>query len=104
MTKFTNQLSNQKANAQYNLAGLTNYVNDDTLRFFKARILVAYATSCGNYFILVESLPVGGFNAPRQKRSVVFNTKGATIFTSKAVSKTDKAKKLAYEFIDSIDQ
>lgn len=44
---YTNKSSNAKSNAQENLKGRTHYAEDDTLKFFKARIVSSAADQNG---------------------------------------------------------
>jgi hypothetical protein len=65
--------------AQLALTGLTHYVDDNTLRAFKCRILNCYITDDGLHLILRESLPAGSFNAKRGQRVVLFDFTGYVI-------------------------
>jgi hypothetical protein len=65
-----------KTNAQRNLAGRTHYVDDDTLRFFFARITSARAECDGLVFCLVESVARDFKNTSRGFRFVAFDLFG----------------------------
>ena len=83
MNLYRNERNNPKDNAQANLCGRTHYVDSDTLRFHKSRILVAKALSGGLLFGLVESYAVTPNNATytiaRAFRPVIFNLFGSVI-------------------------
>ncbi len=77
---FTNDCQGYpKLHAQRNLIGRTHYVNDDTLRFHKSKILASYVVDCGLLFALVESCALDMDNTRRGFRYVVFNVFGHVI-------------------------
>jgi hypothetical protein len=55
MQMYRNQASDPKSNAQRNLAGRTHYVDDDTLRFHKSRVISARHVDQGLLFAIVTS-------------------------------------------------
>lgn len=65
--------------AQRNLNGRTNYVNAETLKYFKSRILRAKASKNGLYYVIQESLPHPDFEMKRVRRNIVFNVFGTVI-------------------------
>jgi hypothetical protein len=97
---FRTKSSNPKIDVQNNLEGLTNYVDPDTMKFFKARIIDCKITSCGQYLILVESLPLGSFDAERKKRAVVFNILGHVLHKTEGGHNAQQQIKHAYDFIN----
>jgi hypothetical protein len=79
MNLYENKSSNPKWNAQANLEGRTHYVDDDTLRFHKARILSTAITDGGLLFALVESYAVDPDNRQRAFRPVIFDVFGNVV-------------------------
>lgn len=65
-----------KANAQANLCGRTHYVDDDTLKFHKARIISARPYADGLLFGLVESVALDPDGRERGFRYVIFDLCG----------------------------
>jgi hypothetical protein len=76
---YRSESSNPKWNAQRNLNGRTHYVDDDTLRFHKSRILSARHTDNGLLFAIVESMALDMHNTKRGYRYVIFDLFGSTI-------------------------
>lgn len=68
-----------KAMAQRNLQGKTHYAEDDTLRFFHARIVNARAAHEGLIFCLVESVANDPDNRSRGFRFVAFDLFGTVL-------------------------
>ncbi len=54
-----------RENAQNNLIGRTHYVDDDSLRFHKSKILSTYVTDGGLLFTLIESCSLDYNNSKR---------------------------------------
>ena len=79
MNLYENKSSNAKRNAQSNLMGRTHYVDDDSLRFHKARILSARHTDGGLLFAIVESTSADYKNTRRGFRFVIFDIDGTVI-------------------------
>jgi hypothetical protein len=67
------------SNAQLNLAGKTHYVDSDTLRFHKSRILETHITDNGLLFALIESCAADMDNTKRIFRPVIFDLLGNVI-------------------------
>jgi hypothetical protein len=76
---YQNHGSYPKPNAQRNLSGRTHYVDDDSLRFHKSRILSARATCDGLLFAIVESVAIDYENRRRGVRYVVFDLFGRVV-------------------------
>lgn len=98
------QSCDPKFDAQRNLQGRTHYVDDDTLKGFKARILNACATDDGLIFWLVESVASrpdhGGYN----KRFIAFDLFGNVICDRDRWFRTsDKAYKAGMEWLATFD-
>ena len=76
---FRNESSDAKHNAQLNLAGRTRYVDDDTLRYFRARILSTRVVDDGLLFAMVESASGDMNHTTRIFRYVIFDIFGTVI-------------------------
>jgi len=76
---FTNKSSNAKRNAQENLDGRTHYAEDESLKFFHARIVSAAADQNGLFFKMVESVAIDYDNTRRGFRVVVFDLFGYVV-------------------------
>jgi len=74
-TPFETKSSYPLNNAQSNLAGRTHYVDTDTLKFFKARVLDTGTTDNGLLFWLIESFAT---DDGRKFRGVIFDIFGNT--------------------------
>jgi hypothetical protein len=77
---FTFKSSDHKRNAQENLQGRTHYAEDETLKFFKARIVSAHADADGLFFKMVESVALDYDNTRRGFRVIVFDLFGQVIY------------------------
>lgn len=76
MNLYRNESSDAKTNAQRNLAGRTHYVDDDTLRFHKSRVLSARHTDKGLLFAIVTSDALDMRNTKRGYRYAIFDLFG----------------------------
>lgn len=107
ITGFTSHSCNPKYNAQRNLAGRTHYADDDTLAFFKARILSARDEANGLLFILLESVSGISKDARKTKRAVIFDVFGTVVNDRDGENAwhatSNKARKGAMEFVESFD-
>jgi len=65
-----------KYEAQRQLSGITHYVDDDTLRYFKSRILEVIFSEDGLTLGLIMSQPNYENNDKREYRSALFNVFG----------------------------
>ena len=96
-----------KYNAQRNLEGRTHYADDDTLRFFKARILSSRTEVDGLLFVIVESVPNLSKNPAKSKRAVVFDIFGTVINDRDGEAAwhrtSDQARDSACEFVAGFD-
>jgi len=77
---FTNKSSNAKRNAQENLQGRTHYAEDESLKFFHARIVSSAADQNGLFFKMVESVAVDYDNTRRGFRVIVFDLFGHVVY------------------------
>lgn len=76
---YKEESSDPKWNAQRNLAGRTHYVDDDTLRFHKSRVLSTHITDNGLLFALVESCAMDSRGSKRGFRGVIFDVFGTVL-------------------------
>jgi len=99
--------------AQDQLNGRTHYVDDDTLKFFNARILEAgifpadqKSEHYGDFFYIVESLPFA-WEGERIYRGVVFDKEGRTIYrpdSDQAYKTAKTARKHLYAFLKNLQE
>ena len=97
---FQHESCDPKHNAQRNLNGKTHYVDDDTLRWHKSRVLSCRELHGGLLLRIVCSDALDTHNTRRGFRAVVFDVFGTTIDTPKleeaastsqaAINKSDK--------------
>lgn len=80
MNLYRDRYDNARANAQDNLSGRTNYVDDSTLRFFHARIVASEVFADGLLFGLIESYAADMRNTRRMFRGVLFDVFGDTVY------------------------
>lgn len=83
MNLYRDESSNPKWNAQRNLIGRTHYVDDETLRFHKSRVLSAHVVDNGLLFAIVTSDAMDMHNTKRGFRYVVFDLFGMVISRNK---------------------
>ena len=79
VASFTFKSSDHKRNAQENLQGRTHYAEDQTLQYFKARIVSSAADADGLFFKMVESVAIDYDNTRRGFRVVVFDLFGYVV-------------------------
>ena len=91
---YTEKSCCPKYDAQQNLMGRTHYVDDDTLRWHKSRILETYYTDGGLLFALIESVAMDMHNTQRGFRYVIFDICGNVISRAK-LEDAHKTKKQA---------
>src|SRR5690349_5873602 len=77
---FGQESGDPKHNAQRNLNGKTHYVDDDTLRWHKSRVLSARHLHGGLLFRIITSDAQDMHNTRRGFRAVVFDVFGTTVF------------------------
>ena len=105
---YTNKSSDPKRNAQLNLAGRTHYVDDETLRYFHARILSSRVVDDGLLFAVVESASGDANHSSRIYRYVIFDLFGTVIerpdlkSSWKSSAPAEKAMWRALNAIDAI--
>jgi len=79
------------SNAEKNLQGRTHFVDPQTLRYFKSRILDSGISHDGLVFWLIESNRSKPFECDKNKRFVAFDVFGSQIFERDSWQKTSKA-------------
>lgn len=103
---FREESSDPKRNAQRNLEGRTHYVDDDTLRFHKSRILQTHITDNGLLFALIESCAADMDNTRRVYRPVIFNLFGSVLHRPNlkdAYKSRRQAEKAMWDALNKID-
>src|SRR5262249_10466886 len=106
MKLYRAEANEPKLNAQRNLAGRSHYVDDDTLRWHKSRILATQVVDNGLLFALIESCALDMHNSKRGFRHVVFDVYGGVISGEKleeAHGSRAKAEKAMWQFLNSVD-
>jgi len=93
-----------KAMAQRNLSGRTHYADDDTLRFFHARILRCTVAHDGAFLGIVESVAADMNNTRRVFRFVAFDMFGA-VLNNRDIEypNSDKAGAALAEYLAALD-
>lgn len=79
MQLFTNKSCDARQNAQQNLMGRTHYVDPDTLRWHKSRVLSARHTDDGLLFAITTSDALDMHNTKRGYRYVIFDVFGTVL-------------------------
>jgi len=79
MELYSNQSSHPAINAQKNLMGRTHFVDPDTLRFHKSRVVSARSTHAGLLFAIVTSDALDFENSRRGFRYTLFDLFGTVI-------------------------
>ena len=104
---YRSESSNPKWNAQRNLMGRTHYVDDDTLRFHKARVLSARHIDGGLLFSIVESVALTYNGNKRGFRFVVFDLFGHIVGERADLDHTwtssEAASKAMWAELDKLD-
>lgn len=94
-------------NAQRNLCDRTHYVDDDTLRGFRSRILAAHVTHGGLLFSILESVATNWERTQRGFRFVTFDLFGNVVNDRTAVDQCwrtkEPARKAMWAFLNTID-
>ncbi len=106
MNLYRLESSDDKRNAQRNLSGRTHYVDDDTLRFHKSRIISTHIIDNGLLFSLVESVAMDMRNTQRGFRYVIFDVFGNTVsrvHIEHCWKSSEAARKAMWAALDSMD-
>lgn len=106
MKLFKYESGYPKNNAQLNLAGVSHYCDDDTLRYFRGRVLYAGHHDGGLLFSIVTSDSLDYQHKTRGFRYVIFDCFG-TVLDRPDVEHAFKTRKAAekamYAALDKID-
>jgi hypothetical protein len=103
---FTDKSSYPLNNAQQNLKGRTHYVDDDTLRYFKSKILESNIIAGGAFFYVIESTSLDMNHSKRGFRYVLFDVFGSVIDRvnlDESWRTKDQAKKAFWKFYGIFD-
>lgn len=104
---FSHYGGNAKYKAQGNLSGKTHYADDDTLKFFHARINSCWTKCQGLILVITESVAADYNNTKRGHRFVAFDLFGTVIndrdHADAMQPNSDKAHKAAHEWLESFD-
>ena len=106
MNLYRNESGYPKVNAQRNLCGRTHYVDDDTLRWHKSRVMSAHVTDGGLLFAIVTSDALDMNNRRRGFRYAVFGLFGNVLARTEldqAYRTSDKARKAMWTALNAID-
>jgi hypothetical protein len=94
-------------NARENLSERTHYVDADTLRYFRARVLSTHATDDGLLFAITESASGDHQHKTRIFRHVIFDIFGAVIdrpnLEGRVYKSQDPARKAMWRALETID-
>ena len=93
-------------NAQLNLMGRSHYVDPDTLRFHKSRILKTVITDNGLLLALVESYAADYEGTDRRFRGVVFDICGTVLVRPKLMDGSTNrraAEKAMWKALNDLD-
>lgn len=106
MRLYCNEGSNPRFNAQRNLDGRTHYVDDNTLRWHKSRVLSARSTDNGLLFAITTSDALDMHNTSRGYRYVIFDLFGHVLSRpdlEHAYKRHEQAQKAMWAALDEID-
>lgn len=106
MRPYRNESSDPTNNAQRNLTGRTHYVDADTLRYHKSRILSCQVHCDGLLLSIIESVAIDPNSSKRRYRGVIFDVFGNTIdrpTLDQCCTNRDKASREMYTQLDKID-
>jgi hypothetical protein len=106
MQLYQNHSSDPKTDAQRNLCGRTHYVDDDTLRYHKSRVISSQHTDNGLLFAIITSDALDYQNHKRGFRYVIFDIFGRTIARPRleeAFRTSAQASKAMWHALNSFD-
>lgn len=106
MELYRNHSSYAKPNAQRNLCGRTHYVDDDTLRWHKSRVISSRVVDNGLLFAIVTSDALAMDNSKRGFRYVIFDLFGDVISRvnlDNAYRTSEQATKAMWAVLNGID-
>jgi hypothetical protein len=103
---FTSKSSYPKTDAQLNLQGRTHYVDDDTLRYHRSRVLGRGTLADGALFYIITSDSLDFNHTKRGFRFVVFDVWGVVVgrdTLEDAHRTSDKARKALWAWYGAFD-
>lgn len=103
---FKPHCSDHTANAQRNLMGRTHFVDPDTLRFHKSRVLSSHIVDRGLLFAVVTSDALDWDNTKRGYRYAIFDLFGTCLGRpdlQNAYKRKEQATKAMWAELNSID-
>ena len=103
---FRNESRDAKTNAQRNLMGRTHYVDDDTLRFHKSRVISTRCTDGGLLFAIVTSDALDWHNTKRGFRYVIFDVFGKVLARpdlKESFRTSEKCEAAMWKALEAID-
>ena len=106
MQLFKCESSDPRTNAQRNLMGRTHYVDDDTLRWHRSRVLSARHTDGGLLFAITTSDALDMNNRRRGFRYVIFDVFGTVLSRpdlKDAFRNHEKCKKAMWAELEALD-
>ena len=106
MKLYEDKSGSATRNAQLNLMGRSHYVDPDTLRFHKSKVLKTVVTDNGLLLALVESYAADYEETDRRFRGVIFDICGGVIVRPKLMdgSRTRRAaEKLMWKALNGLD-
>lgn len=102
--KYSQHSYNARYNAQHNLRGRSHFVDEDTLRYFRGRVLNAYASADGRLFVVVHSQRENYDNTNRIFSYAIFDLAGCVVAGRVQSYKTaTKARKHCAEMLALLD-
>jgi hypothetical protein len=90
--------STAKYEAQEALSGITHYVDDQTLKYFKARILKAKPILNNTFYMILESSSIDYEHTKRGFRVCVFDLNGDSAYHPSLEEMTEKPAKALKNF------
>lgn len=106
MELFKDKSSYPKVNAQQNLCGRTHYVDEDTLRWHKSRVLSARVVDNGLLFVITTSDALDMNNTKRGFRYIIFDIFGTVLGRPKleeAFKRHETCTKAMWAAVNEID-
>lgn len=103
---YRDESSDPKSNAQRNLCGRTHYVDDDTLRWHKSRVLLTTVADNGLLFAIVTSDALDMNNTKRGFRFVIFDVFGRVVERPKlgeAITTRKACERKLFEVLNGLD-
>jgi hypothetical protein len=103
---YSNESSHPTVNAQRNLMGRTHFVDPDTLRFHKSKVISARPTDNGLLFAIVTSDSLNYENTKRGFRYAIFDLFGTCLDRpdlADAYRTSKQATKAMWDAINVID-